>query len=232
MKKYFTFIVCCLGGLVLNINALDDALRKKVNPPSLQDAPELQKTEKGLDQSIQTLNKKIAYYKRLSKFEIKYTPNRTIFRKSNKDNYIEIESYSFIPESDIFTNLVGIRSKVMRLYYGQGNQASKIETKFFNHNFLTHEKNQSSIIDPSPMTSDMSDVLITDQLNSSPQYKSALGKIENSISKPMRIVFKKDYLKNLVNFEKLLKFTESFQIKYGIDADQRVINNIKESLKY
>ncbi len=233
MKKCFTFIICCLGGLVFNVNALDDVFRNRLNPPtSSEETPKIKKLEKELDQGIQALNKTIAYYKKLNKFKIKYTPGRTIFRKNDKENYIEIESYSFIPESYIFKNLVGMRSKIMRLYYGQGNQASRIETKFYDHNFLTHKKNQSSIIDPSPMTNDMSDVLITDQLGRSPQYKSTLGKIENSIAKPMRTAFKKDYLQHLANFERLLKFTEDLQIEYGSHVDRKVIKSMKRSLRY
>ena len=232
MKKYCLFVLSFLGGFVFIADALSDNLRRAVNPPALQEAKELQQVERRIDQGIKRMNDNIAYYKKLKNIEIKLTPGRTIFRKNPDKGYIEIESYSFIPESAIHTNLVGIRYKVMRLYYGQGVAASKVETEIFEQNFLTHEKRQSSIVDPSPDTLDMNDVTLTSQLNQNKPAKFSVGKMENTISRPMRIRFKKNYLNHLINFEKLLRFTEEFQIKYGIDTDRQIISNLKNSLKY
>ena len=232
MKKYCLSVLFVLGGFVFTADALNDNLRRKVDPPSLQEAQELQAIEMKLDQGIKQMNDTIAYYKKLKDIEIKLTPGRTIFRKNPDEGYVEIESYSFIPESSIYTTLVGIRYKIMRLYYGQGVTASKIETEIFEQNFLTHEKRESKITDPSPDTLDMNDVMLISQLNKNEEDQLRMGQMENTISRPMRIRFKKNYLNHLINFEKLLRFTEEFQIKYGIDSDKQIISNLKNSLKY
>ena len=227
--KYILFLFVWV--LVNSFFTLSARYQKKVDA-NFQEAEELKTTGKAIDIKILNLNKKMARYLILMNVDVKLTPERTVFTKDKAKNYVQLESYSFIPRSKIIPDKVGLRYKTLRIYF-TANRISRIETSIFEQNYYTTIKQEITVIDPSPNTEDTKDIMIIRRINDGPEKKLDLATVENTNTRPLRIRFKrKYYLKSLIYFEKLYQFTEEFQNRIGGDSDEVVIENLKRSLDY
>lgn len=64
-------------------------------------------------------------------------------------------------------------------------------------------------------------------------YEVTMKNVESTITNPLRVKFKREfYLPNLKYFEKLFRFTEEYQKRYGTGADLTTIERLKDSLTY
>lgn len=198
----------------------------------LQKAKELEDTEKVMDKKIQKVNEKMAKYFHLKELDIKYTPGQTIFNRSKDEGYIELRSYEFIPQG--YSNRsIGHREKWVRLYFDGNNQLTRVVTRIQNENFREDTQFASQIIDPSPKTEGTEDIQIKSKINRDDRYDVPLGKIENTITNPLRLKFKREYyIPHLVYFEKLFRFTAEYQKRYGTNTDEVTIDTLKKSLEY
>ncbi len=243
---------------------IDDSL-KAGKDQELQKAKELENTEKALDQQIKELNVMLQRYNILKNVPVKYTPANTVFSKG--DDYIELDSYNFIPMSFNYGYQVGTRLKKMRLYFS-GESLTKVVSLVYEHNFKEHTKYISEVTDPSPVDDNTNDITICTAFNSPSgneqrasdnnkdnksgegvqqdwmiggctslnkkfTYNVTLERMENTITNPLRINFKRDfYVPHLKYFEKLYRFTEEFQKRYGTNNDVVTIETLKKSLQY
>lgn len=232
MKKILSiFTVCALT--FGSTFAIDDAFRKGKNA-ELQKSEELDKTEKALDTQIVEINNKLTRYAKLQALTVQYTPFQTIFRKNNEENFIEIEAYSFLTEGMVETNgdRAGFRKRTVRLFY-ENNTLSKVEASVIEENFITKERYESTVTDPSPIDDNVNDITLSTKFNKDSKYSIGLTKMENTRTNPLRIQFKRDfYINFLKDFEKLYRYTEEYQKQYGTQEDYITIQNLKRGLIY
>ena len=198
---------------------------------SSQQSEGLKAREKKFDAEIKRLNQDFALYRGLLDADVKVTPEQTFFTKNAQENWIQLESFSFIPESYVLSNIVGVKYTVVKLHFGPGG-LSKIETRIYEDNYITEDINENLIIDPSPNTEDTSDIQITYERKARPPYRSVLGNMQNTDSMPLGIKFKKEYTRHLNAFLKLFNLVEDYQIRYGNDIDKNIIDALVESLEY
>ena len=213
--------------------AIDDSMRVGKNT-EIQQAEELTSTEKALDAQIVSINKTLTRYAKLQALKVKYTPFQTVFRKDAEKNFVEIEAYSFLTEGMVETNgdRAGYRKRIVRLFY-ENNALSKVESSVIEENFITKERYESTVIDPSPTDDNINDITLTTKFNKADTYSIGLKKMENTISNPLRIEFKRDfYINFLTDFEKLFRYTEEYQKQYGTQDDYITIQNLKRGLVY
>ena len=216
-----------------SIVAIDDSFRVGKNT-EIQEAEELSTTEKSLDSQIVDINNRLTRYAKLQALTVEYTPFQTIFRKDGDKNYVEIEAYSFLTEGMVKTNgdRSGYRKRVVRLFY-ENNALSKVESSVIEENFITKERYESTVLDPSPTDENTNDITLTTKFNKAETYSIGLAKMENTISNPLRIEFKRDfYINFLTDFEKLFRYTEEYQKQYGTQEDYITIQNLKRGLVY
>lgn len=230
IKKNFALLIALIAMFATgSLFAIDDTFKSGKDADS-QKAKELEETEKALDEKIKTLGESLQFYSKLDKIEVKYTPGQTNFSKG--DGYIELESYNFIPQSYVYGNPVGTKVKKMRLYYS-GETLSKIETEILEQDFYHKTKFYSKIVDPSPMDNNANDMIITTSFNDGKPYEVTVGDMENTLTNPLRINYKRDYyIEHLIYFEKSFRFTWEFQKRYGTSNDVVTIETLKKSLDY
>ena len=230
--KLTTFLATlAMVGFISSAAAIDDALKKGDSPGAAkQKAKEIESTEAELDKKIQKLNDKLAVYYRLQDVKIKYTPGQTRFDKG--DGYIELRSYDFIPLG--YSNKsVGHREKWLKLYFDDNNQLTKVETLIERFNFREQTSFKSRVVDPSPKTEGTEDIQIRTKVNLDDTYDVTLSKMENTVTNPLRLKFKREYyIPHLKYFEKLFRFTQEYQKRYGTNNDAVTIDTLKKSLLY
>ncbi len=209
--------------------SIDDSLSKGKNA-DIQKSEELDKTEKALDERIKKLGEMLQRYDKLQNIDVKYTPGQTIFMKG--DGYIELISYNFIPTSFSYGKPVGTKEKRLRLFFS-GETLTKMETEVMEQDFLRHTKFYSKVVDPSPTDAEVNDITITTSFNDAKAYEVTLKNMENTLTNPLRINYKRDYyIDHLTYFEKMYRFTEEFQKRYGTNNDKITIERLKKSLAY
>lgn len=229
-KALFSFIAVLMFISLSGVLSAADEIFRNAKTGDSQKAEELRKTEEDFDKRIQVEGEKLGFYYRLKEIDVKYTPMRTIFRKG--DDYVELQSYTFIPMSFAHGKPVGGRYKNVRLYYN-GETLSKIETDVVNENFLRQTKSISKIVDPSPGDANVNDISISTSFNDGKPYTVKLEDIENTITNPLRIEFKREYyLKHLTQFERLFRYTWEYQKRFGTNNDKITIDTLKRSLEY
>ncbi|MCS6985289.1 MAG: hypothetical protein NZM25_09235 [Leptospiraceae bacterium] len=257
------FLTSFIGGIFSSLYSIEDAF-KAGKDLELQKAKELEATDKELDRQIKDLNVLLERYHVLKNIPVRYSPANTVFTKG--EDYIELDSYNFIPMSFNNGTAVGTRLKKMRLYFS-GQKLVKVVSLVYEENFYEKTKYISEVTDPSPTDDNTNDIAIctafnspsgseiraegskTDKtggeqqqdwmvggcttLNKKYSYNVILEKMENTISNPLRINFKRDfYVPHLKYFEKMYRFTEEFQKRYGTNNDVVTIETLKRSLQY
>ena len=212
----------------------------------LQNVKELEISEKSLDEKILEYNTLLANYGKLIKQDVRYTPMKTHFRSCLKgksfpqkddpacksEDYIEVESYEFIQAAFNYTEVVGSKVKILRLYF-DGDSLLKVESRITEENFQENSKYDSKVVDPTPTTVDNKDIVIMNRFNEGIPYEVQLGNIENTVSNPLRIKFKREfYIEHLQQFEVIYRYAEKYTQRYGTNKNTMAIKYLKKSLKY
>ncbi|MDH5717472.1 MAG: hypothetical protein OEZ22_07510 [Spirochaetia bacterium] len=228
MKTTIKLITFVIAGLFLTQLWAQSSAKNLRMESNSQKSIELDETEENLDEKILEMNKSLGNYHKLQDVPINYTPAQTKFNKGK--DYIEIESYSFNGKSYNKNNIVGMTTKKMKLFFN-GNTLTKVETSVMQEDYEKRTKTENTIIDVTPLTKDLSDVVITNTVNSGNPYNLIVKDMENTVSNPMRIEFKRNfYLKNLMYFEKLFRYTESFQVQKDKNNDEKIIKELTDSI--
>ncbi|RME92613.1 MAG: hypothetical protein D6767_02845 [Candidatus Hydrogenedentota bacterium] len=88
-------------------------------------------------------------------------------------------------------------------------------------------------MDKTPTTEDTSDIEIQTRFNTEEPYRVLLGNMENTLSSPTRINFKRDfYVKHLTYFERLFRYVVEYAKRYGSNKDLVAVERLKRSLDY
>ncbi|MDH5720516.1 MAG: hypothetical protein OEZ13_07810 [Spirochaetia bacterium] len=217
-----------ITGMIMATLFITQLYSQKAKSDDSQLSKELEETEKKLDKKIVDMNKEFTDFYSLKGKDVNYSPAQTRFRQA--EDYIELESYSFINHTRNTGEVVGMKSKIMRLYYS-GNSLKKIETTVIEENFQQQTKIENKVVDPSPQTEDSQDIEITNIFNDGRPITVALKSMQNTISNPLRIKFKREfYLKNLAYFQKMYTYTIGYQARYGTSTTDNLIEDLKKSL--
>ena len=195
-----------------------------------QKAEALDQFEKSLDSKIMVINKKLAQYSSLMNEKVTHTPVHSRFRKG--DGYIEYEKYDFIYENPSSSVIVGGRKKLVKLYYN-GDTLSKVESEIIDENYVLRTKKTLKVTDPSPATEENTDMTVFRQLNKESPREFKLADMQNTISNPNRIQFKKEfYLDFINNLEEDLRYTRKYVDLYGTNSQTDTIEELKTSIDY
>jgi len=226
--KYKIILTIVLAVFGSSLVAIPGGLTEGKNQ-ELQKAKELEDAERVLDKKIEKINKQLARFYKLINLEINLTPGKTKFIQG--DGYIQIESYDFIPVG--YSNKsAGQRIKSVKLFFTD-KKLDKVETTMSEQNFLERTKYESRVVDPSPDTEGTEDIAIRSKFNLEDTYDVTLQNMENTITNPLKINFKRDYyIPHLEHFEKLFRFTEEYQKRYGTSNDVATIDVLKKTLDY
>ena len=208
----------------------------------IQKAESLAETDRKMDDKIKDINERLSRFGNLRAIVTKtiqedrpiFTPGQTMVRLSPsdaKEPYIELEAYDFIPQG--YSNkAIGQRYKIVRLYF-DGDKLSKIESIVTEQNFREDSKYMSRVVDPTPLTEGTKDIEITHQFNREKTYDVTLEKMENTLSNPLKVKFKREfYIPHLTYFEKLFRYTEEYQKRFGSANDKVTVETLKRSLEY
>ena len=195
-----------------------------------QKAQELEKTEEVLDERIAQFNAMFSEFADLKAGDVNHSPSQTRFRRGS--DYIELEKYDFIKESFASNKVVGRRTKYLRLYFN-GETLNRVESEMVEVNFKTGKRHISRVVDGSPASAETSDIEVFTQNNQEPPNETTLGEMENTISNPNRIKFKREfYLEHLKVFERYFRYTKKYRELYGSNTDYNSIETMKKSLDY
>lgn len=199
---------------------------------------DLDKREQKLQEQVLELNKKFGQYAVLKDWDLRYSPVQTRLKKT--DEYVELESYAFIPRYFGSPVLVGKKTRIVRLYFS-GESVSKVESILEEFNFDTHVRSYTEVVDPSPDSADTADITVAhvemddfatqEPLENKKTYKTTLGDMSNSVSQPFRIEFLRDfYVKQLTEFETMYAGTKALQERFGSNNDLAVIKSLKRAM--
>jgi len=157
---------------------------------------------------------------------------------------IELTQFEFIySEDQAVREAIGSRRKSVSLFYkrtGQGNVDTEndftldlVVTKIIHDNFKAGVKDIELVIDPSPLTSNMDDVIILHRYNQKPSQALILGTMPNTPNFPQRNTFKqKFYLKILDHYNILYRLLDGYAKKDGNAYNDTVIELLRKSTDY
>ena len=195
-----------------------------------QKAAELEKTEQDLDEKIAEMNSLLSDFAMLKDSEVHMSPTQTRFRQG--DDFIEMEKYDFIKDHFGSHLVVGRKTKRVRLYFS-GSELVRVESEIEEINFKTGERIISRVVDSSPGSLENSDIEVFTQKNQETPNEVNVGDMENTLSNPNRIKFKREfYLEHLKIFERYFRYTKKYLEQYGSNTDYNSIETLKDSLDY
>ena len=89
------------------------------------------------------------------------------------------------------------------------------------------------IVDPSPLDTNLDDIIIYDRYNQKPTSISVLGMMSNTPNDPHRVRFKKKfYTKYLSDFYRMYRMVDSYAKRDGGEYNREVIEKLEDNLGY
>jgi len=226
---------------VTAVSAIDKDMTAGKTGQDPKDLESLKKTEDELDKQIKFWATELQKKHALAKIgpKVVQSPTQTIFNTDKDGKYIELVAYTFNPQSYNYGKPVGTAAKTMRLYFS-GEKLTKIETIVDDQNFYEQYKYYTKAGHDNPVDGTPNAIKLETSFNKTTvdadkkaDYAVTLGDIENDLTNPNRIKFKRDfYIEHLIYFEKLFRFTYEFQKRGASNGDVETIHRMKNSLRY
>lgn len=157
---------------------------------------------------------------------------------------IELTQFEFIyAEDEHIRKAIGSRRKSVSLFYkrtGQGNVDTEqdftldlVVTRVVDDNFKKGIKNVEVVIDPSPMTESMDDIIILHRYNQKPSQAIVVGTMPNTPIFPQRNQFKqKFYMRLLDHYNILYRLLDGYTKKDGTSYNETVLELLQKSTEY
>lgn len=157
---------------------------------------------------------------------------------------IELTQFDFIyDENTPDRRVIGSRRKSLTLFYERVNQGAvdvpqdfrltMVVARVVHDNIRDGLKDIELIIDPSPDTENMDDVIILHRYNFKPLNAIVVGSMQNTPNYPHRVVFKRDFqLMLLDHFNTLYRMVDGYAKRDSNDYNERVLQYLKESMTY
>lgn len=177
--------------------------------------------------------------------ESKIADAKTSNVKAEKISYgqgrtgIELTQFDFIYEADEEKNkAVGSLRKSLALYFTGGGKGAEpvlnmvVLTTVYDHlaNGVTFKQ---VVVDPTPLDTNLDDIIIYDRYNQKPTAITVLGTMSNTPNDPHRVRFKKKfYTKVLSHFYRLYRMVDSYARRDGNEYNREVIEKLEDTLEY
>ncbi|MEQ9366435.1 MAG: hypothetical protein RIF32_19500 [Leptospirales bacterium] len=158
-------------------------------------------------------------------------------------NGVELTQFAFIYSDDeAHRKVVGSRRKSVSLFFndatgevaqGQVLTLNMVVTRLERDDFKEGVRNVYLIVDPSPETQAMDDIVILHRYNQKPTQVTVLGMMSNTATNPHRNHFKqKFYVKLLKHFFRLYRMVANYASKGDNDYNNEVLESIEYTLEY
>jgi|GEM_PF-209153 len=201
----------------------------------------LKQQGKELDREIALLNNKISNV--ITKYDLINTKNiRIIPYRTSYDlgkDFIKIEKHRFIKTNIIVNNIagigdvIGIRTKSIKFIIS-GGKVTRVESKIYERFYNSGETTEVLIVDPSPGTEDVSDMIFTHIYKGRVFLdKKKLGDVKNTTASSLRNQLKREFVVPHLNaFYDTVMFVAQAHYKSLKDADQNMSEFLKKSAKF
>ena len=159
--------------------------------------------------------------------DIAYGPDET------NPKYFQITKHIYIKKGLFSNTLIGLEEKVLRIY-SDGKTVSQIDTIIRSKNFLSQEEEIVSVSDPSPISDNTDDMILSHTFNKRKLVdQKKLGEVVNSVDAPMRNMIKSEFvIPSLSILHKNLLFITESNIKGSKEIDQNMAEFLKKSTLY
>jgi hypothetical protein len=221
--------ICFL--FITDIQGIEDVLLEGRNI-ELQTSEDLNNAEQIADQTLTKLNTGISKYHFLFDFEIENVPQNIVFTKDREQGILRIERFETrqcwgCPTySRVFTR---------RIEFTFQNQVlTKIFLHIIDSDSNTRQTYISAVMDPTPLDENFNDIKVnTTGTPAGGIYNMILAKVENTISNPLRLKFKRDsYAPHLLYFYRILQRIEAINRNQAIKVEKTGIRILERSLNY
>ncbi|MBE7437745.1 MAG: hypothetical protein HS115_04750 [Spirochaetales bacterium] len=156
---------------------------------------------------------------------------------------IEITHFDFIYQNDGFERrAVGSTRKSLTLYFKPAGAGPDNEpvfnlemaiTRIVNDHLRDGVKDVEVVVDPSPLTEDMDDIVVFHRYNQKPTDIVLVGTMSNTPNDPHRTQFKqKFYFKVLDHFYRLMTMVNDYAAREGNDVNRSQLDRLDRSLSY
>lgn len=157
---------------------------------------------------------------------------------------VELTQFEFIYNDDEegVRKAIGSRRKSVSLFFDQAGTdipqgteltLNMVVTRIVEDNFRHGIRDTQLIIDPSPNTPLMDDVIILHRYNEKPTSITVLGMMSNTSTNPHRTRFKqKFYIKLLDHFFRLYRMVANYASKDDNDYNESVLEQLEHSMNY
>ncbi|MBW7858869.1 MAG: hypothetical protein H3C43_11395 [Leptonema sp. (in: Bacteria)] len=157
---------------------------------------------------------------------------------------IELTQFEFIYDDEsVVREAVGSRRKSVSLFYTRNSQGdvdteddytlNLVVTRVVHDNFKKGVKDVEVVIDPSPLTENMDDVVVVHRYNQKPSQALVVGTMSNTPNFPQRNTLKqKFYVKLLDDYNTLFRLVDGYAKKDGNAYNDTVLDLLKASTEY
>jgi len=165
------------------------------------------------------------------------------FQFQNREG-IELTQYSFIyREIKEGKPAIGSRRKSVLLFFkpGAGTQADSesssqldlVVTRIVEDNLVEGVKHTEIIIDPTPLTTEMDDVITLHRYNFEVTTCVMLATMSNTPVNPDRVTFKKQFYVHLLDqFHIFYRLVDSYSKRDGNDINEKTLDRMNHSMDY
>lgn len=153
---------------------------------------------------------------------------------------IELTQYDYIySKNEPSRPVIGSKRKTATLFFTQDPQnplvfqLEQVVLKVLEHDQRNNRLFKQVIIDPSPLTKEMDDIIIIQRYNTKPMQVTLLAEVWNSSNYPHRTRFKQKFLvKQLDHFFRLYRMVDGFAESSGNGYREKLLDELEKSNRY
>lgn len=209
-----------LLGVATAAHAIDNAFR---NPSAMQLAAD----DQALDSEIKDTILKIQRLHVLRDFKtLNLSPQQTYVRLNSNGECIEVDSHAVNHEMPTAKSApIDYQVKHVRLCFAE-KKLTKIESDFTAVSQVKRETTVNSFVHQDPTNVAVNDIVLSATYNNLKNANLRIGDLENSLTKPLRVSFKRDYyLPHLRNTAYILQLTYDLHKRQAVKTNEKAVNH-------
>jgi hypothetical protein len=214
--------------LLTKVFSLETMFKRDSEIPE-QRSKELEQAERVLDDRIRAIALRIQEMIILKELPVvRFYPLRTVIKVEDDVNCIEYDTFTF-------GNVVGNPGSPSKAYYLKnmklcfaGAKLLKIESEFIEASLKRDEKNQITVVHSDPTASDPNEIVMETHFNKTGGQTIKLSELENTMSYPHRVAYKRDfYVNHLTNLVYHLRTSYEMHKKSAKNRDRDAVNFLR-----